>query len=413
MIIEQPDTTVAAPGQVSLRPGRAAQSGRTGAVVIGGDYLGLGIVRSLGRRGIPVCVIDDERSIAGRSRYTTHRVHVPDLRDPYRTVAELVQTGRRLGLDGWVLFPTRDETVAALSKNRDELAALYRVPVPGWEVIRWAWDKRNTYQLASFLGIPTPRTWYPRTVGELDQVDGEPPFALKPGVKEKFFYATKAKAWRADSRQQLAELFEQATDVAGQGEIMVQELIPGGGEQQFAYGAFCRDGQPVGSMTARRRRQHPPQFGRASTYVETVPAPQIEAYSERLLREIDYYGLVELEYKLDPRDGVYKLLDFNARAWGYHSIAQAAGVDLPYLVFADQVGLPVDRQRAATGVHWVRLVTDTPAVLVELLRGNLTLGEYVRSLRAAHTEAVFSKDDPLPFITELALIPYLAMVRGF
>jgi predicted ATP-grasp superfamily ATP-dependent carboligase len=384
-----------------------------GAVVVGGDYQGLGIVRSLGRRGLPVCVIDDERSIAGRSRYTVHRAHVSDLRDPDRAVAALMDVGLKLGLNGWVLYPTRDETVAALARNREELATLYRVPVPSWEVIRWAWDKRNTYELASLVGVPTPRTWYPQSVGELQQIDGDPPYALKPRVKEKFFYATKAKAWRADSRRELAQLFEQASDVAGMGQIMVQEVIPGGGEQQLAYGAFCKDGRPVGSMTARRRRQHPPQFGRASTYVETVAAPELEGCSERLLGEIGYYGLVELEYKLDPRDGIHKLLDFNARAWGYHSIGQSAGVDFPYLVFADQIGLPVDRQRAVPGVRWLRLVTDTPAAVMEVVRGNLRLGDYLRSLRAADTEAVYCRDDPLPFLTELVLIPYLMMVRGF
>jgi predicted ATP-grasp superfamily ATP-dependent carboligase len=413
MITRQVETPDESPRQLSQPTAGPDANGRTGAVVIGGDYLGLGIVRSLGRRGIPVCVVDDERSIAGRSRYTTHRVHVADLRDPDVAVTELLDAGRRLGLEGWVLYPTRDETVAALSRNRDVLATLFRVPVPPWEVIRWAWDKGNTYQLASSLGVPTPRTWYPRTVRDLDDIDGEPPYALKPGIKEKFYYATKAKAWRANSRRELVKLFRQATDVVGEGGIMVQEIIPGGGEQQFAYGAFCRDGQPIGSMTARRRRQHPPEFGRASTYVETVIAPEVVAYSERLLREIGYYGLVELEYKLDPRDGVYKLLDFNARAWGYHSVGQRAGVDFPYLVFADQVGLPIERQQAAAGVHWLRIVTDTPTALVELVHRNLSLGDYLRSLRAADTEAVFSRDDPLPFIIELVLIPYLMMVRGF
>ena len=79
-------------------------------------------------------------------------------------------------------------------------------------------------------------------------------------------------------------------------------------------------------MVARRLRQHPLEFGRASTYVETAEVPELETLSERLLRAVDYYGLVELEYKLDPRDGQYKLLDFNARTWGYHSLGSRAGV---------------------------------------------------------------------------------------
>ncbi len=100
---------------------------------------------------------------------------------------------------------------------------------------------------------------------------------------------------------ELRTLFQKASDLAGHGEIMVQELIPGGGKQQFSYCAFFRDGQAVGKMIVCRRRQHPLEFGRASTYVETVDIPILEELSERFLRAIDYYGLVEVEYKLDPR----------------------------------------------------------------------------------------------------------------
>ena len=50
-----------------------------GAVVVGGDYQGLGILRSLGRRGVPVCVVDDEHSISRYSKYCTHFVKVARL----------------------------------------------------------------------------------------------------------------------------------------------------------------------------------------------------------------------------------------------------------------------------------------------------------------------------------------------
>ena len=65
-----------------------------GAVVIGGDYQGLGIVRSLGKMGVPVCVIDDEHSISRFSRYATHSVRVPDLRQEEPTIATLLRVGR-------------------------------------------------------------------------------------------------------------------------------------------------------------------------------------------------------------------------------------------------------------------------------------------------------------------------------
>jgi predicted ATP-grasp superfamily ATP-dependent carboligase len=385
-----------------------------GAVVIGGDYQGLGIVRSLGRQGIPVCVVDDEYSISRFSRYATRFVSVPDLRNERAAVDRLIEIGKRGGLDGWILYPTREELVAALSHNREELSQVFRVPTPDWETVKWAWDKRNTYRLAQELGIPTPVTHYPENIGQLAQLDSlAPPFALKPAIKEHFVYATKAKAWRANNHSELRSLYQKASALAGDGEIMVQELIPGGGTQQFSYCAFFRKGEAVGKMVARRRRQHPLEFGRASTYVESVDIPILEEFSERFLRAIDYYGLVEIEYKLDPRDSQYKLLDVNARTWGYHSLGAQAGVDFSYMLYADQVGLPVPVSRGRAGVTWVRTTTDIPAAMTAILRGDTDWKDYLRSIIDCDVEAVFSPRDPLPGLAEIALIPYLAVKRGF
>ncbi len=388
--------------------------GTVGAVVIGGDYQGLGIVRSLGRQGIPVCVVDDEYSISRFSRYATRFVSVPDLRNERAAVDRLIEIGKRGGLDGWILYPTREELVAALSHNREELSQVFRVPTPDWETVKWAWDKRNTYRLAQELGIPTPVTHYPENIGQLAQLDSlAPPFALKPAIKEHFVYATKAKAWRANNHSELRSLYQKASALAGDGEIMVQELIPGGGTQQFSYCAFFRKGEAVGKMVARRRRQHPLEFGRASTYVESVDVPILEEFSERFLRAIDYYGLVEIEYKLDPRDSQYKLLDVNARTWGYHSLGAQAGVDFSYMLYADQVGLPVPVSRGRAGVKWVRTTTDIPAAMTAILRGDTDWKDYLRSIIDCDVEAVFSPRDPLPGLAEIALIPYLAVKRGF
>ncbi len=390
------------------------RTGAAGAVVIGGDYQGLGIVRSLGRRGIDVLVLDDERSIARHSRYASAAVRVPELRDEQTTVETLLELGERYALDGWVVFPTREETVAALSRYRERLTPRFRIPTPAWDVVESAWDKRKTYEIAAELGIATPRTWLVGSAEQLDEIDGEPPFAVKPAIKERFVYATGDKAWRADTRAELEAHFRAAAELVGAGEVMVQELIPGGGETQLAYCAFFRDGGPAASMVVRRLRQHPPLFGRASTFVETIENAELEAVSERFLRRIGYYGLVELEYKHDVRDGQTKLLDVNARTWGYHSLGQRAGVDFPYLLYADQLSLPVpERLRAPAGVSWIRLATDVPTAVALFAQGALDWRAYARSLRAANAESVFSRDDLLPGVAEVALLPYLAVKRGF
>ena len=300
------DTNVAivGAGTYAQRSGPGPADRDVGAVVIGGGCQGLGIARSLGRRGIPVCLIDDEISIARGSRFVQHAIRVRDLRTEQALLDALVLAHGRLCLSGWVLYPTREENIAGIAANRDVLRREFRVPTPELASIRHAWDKREVYGLAERLSIPIPRTWFPRSEEDLAAIEVDEPVVLKPAIKEHFFYNTHAKAWRADTAAELLAAFRRATKIMPASEVIIQEMIPGGGEQQYAYCAFFREGCPVASMTVRRRRQHPSDFGVASTYVETISLPELAKPSCRFLAAIDYYGLVELEYKRDPRDGV-------------------------------------------------------------------------------------------------------------
>jgi predicted ATP-grasp superfamily ATP-dependent carboligase len=383
-----------------------------GAVVVGGDYQGLGVVRSLGRHGIPVYVIDDEPSISRYSRYATKSFRVPELRVSARIVETVMDIGRRFGLDGWVLYPTRDEIVAAFAQHKQELSKIFRVPTPGWESVRPAWDKRLTYELAARLGIPAPETHVVSDLAELRSLDLRLPVALKPAIKEHFIYVTKVKALRADTAAELDAVFRQTCNVIPVEEVMVQELIPGDGECQFSYCGFFKEGKPLAKMLVRRARQRPAVFGRSSTYVETVDMPELEEPSERFLEAIGYYGLAEMEYKFDQRDGRYKILDVNLRTWGSHTIGRPAGVDFAYLLFRDQLGQPVDPVRAKAGVRWIRLATDLPTSLGQISRGRLSWRVFLKSLVSFDIEAVFARDDPRPGLAEITLLPHLIRTRS-
>ena len=380
--------------------------------MVGGDYQGLGIARSLGRQGVTVVVLDDELSIARASRYVDSFHHVADLLDPQAALHALVDLGRSLPAGDWVLFPTREETVVLVSRHRALLSQWFRIPTPDFEVVRTAWDKRETYRRAQELGIPTPRFWLPRSEDDVARVPLTTPVVVKPAIKEHFVYRTKVKAWRADTRHELMTAYRDASAVVPAEEIIIQELVPGTGSSQLAYCALFKEGAALADMTVVRRRQHPSDFGRASTYVETVDAPELDAPSERFLAALHFDGLVELEYKRDPRDGVLKLLDVNARTWGYHTLGQAAGVDFPHLLLRDVRGEEQPRLRARPGVRWIRLETDVPNAVRDMWHGRLRPAAYLRTLRGIDTEAVLSLRDPLPALMELALTPYLALRRG-
>ena len=233
----------------------------TGAVVIGSDYRGLGIVRSLGRRGIPVWVLSDGHLLAAVSRYAQHQLPWPVDHGEQRRLEYLLALGRRHALRGWTLFPTGDETAAFLARQYTRLSGQFRLTTCPWEVLRWAYDKRLSYQLADELGLPVPWTAYPTSEDEVAGLDCPWPVILKPAIKTTSNPFTVAKAWRVNDRRALLARYAEARVLVASPLIMVQELIPGGGETQFSYAALCQDGRVIAHIVARRTRQYPMDFG--------------------------------------------------------------------------------------------------------------------------------------------------------
>jgi predicted ATP-grasp superfamily ATP-dependent carboligase len=189
-------------------------------------------------------------------------------------------------------------------------------------------------------------------------------------------------------------------------QVMLQEFLPGGGEAQFSFGAICVDGRPLGSLVARRTRQYPVDFGHSSSYVETVEEPRVEQEARRLLAAMRYTGLVEVEFKHDPREDSYKVLDVNPRLWTWYTIGRRAGVDFPYLAWRVAQGERVSEVRAPPGLRWVRMGTDLLAAAGEIWRGRLSPRAYIQSLRGPLELALFSVDDPVPALAAAPILVF-------
>ena len=385
----------------------------TGALVIGGNLNGLSIARSLGRHGVPVWVTTPPNAkLASCSRYTLRTLPWPD-GESEAQVGYLLELAARYDLDQWVLFPTSDESAALLSKFHTALSRRFLVSTPAWEVLRWAYDKRLTYQLAAEQKVDYPSTIYPATEVDLEGVPCAFPAILKPATHATINRFTADKAWPVANREELLARYREARELIPPELILVQERIPGGGESQFSYAALCYDGQPIASLTARRTRQYPIDFGYSSSFVETLDIPEIVGPSRRLLTAIRYTGLVEVEYKLDARNGRYKLLDINPRLWTWSPLGGRAGIDFPYLLWRMTVGRPVPEKTGRTGARWVRMSTDVPAAIHLMLRGRLSLGAYLSSLRSPVEFALMAADDPLPGLLDLPLFAYKHFYNGY
>jgi D-aspartate ligase len=382
-----------------------------GALVLGANYRGLGVVRSLGRHGVPVWLCrSDEHRVACTSRYAQHSLAWPG-GDEVRQIEYLLDLGRS-GLSGWALFPTCDETAALVARHRAALEERFLVAAPAPEAMRVAYDKRDTHTLAAEVGVDQPWTTFPANRTDVEALSCAFPVVLKPAFKAESNRFTAAKAWRVDSRTQLLARYEEACRLVPPDVLMVQELIPGTGGAQLSYAALCVDGEAIASASAVRVRQQPMDFGKASSYVQTTDDGDAAAQARRLLRAMRFTGIVEVEFKRDSRDGRPKLLDINARVWGWHTLCARAGIDFPWLQWQLLHGCAPSAARARPSVRWVRMSTDLPTAAREIGAGRLRFGDYVRSLRPPLETAIYATDDPLPALLDLPVLALLAAQRA-
>ncbi len=223
---------------------------------------------------------------------------------------------------------------------------------------------------------------------------------------------TQAKAWRADSREELIERYREAAKLVGHENVVVQELVPGGGEAQFSYAALWHQGKPVAELTARRTRQYPIDFSYTSTFVEIAGNDRVKVAATALLTAVAFEGLVEVEFKFDARDQLFKVLDVNPRAWSWLALCDAAGVNLALTMSCVAAGLAVTAVSARPGHAWMHTARDLVAAAHLMIRGQISFADYLRSLRQTLVFATFAWDDPLPGIIELPLTAWRVVTRS-
>jgi D-aspartate ligase len=389
-----------------------------GALIIGGAHGSLAIARSLGQRGIPVWVANGGHPIMRFSRFPS-RTFAWSSEEP-DALTKLIALASDNNLHGWVLFAGGDAEVKFVAAHHSALGEVFRLTTPAWETARWAHDKRLTYEHAGEIGVDAPRSYYPKDADDVAALDVKFPVLLKPTSRDEINAFTLAKVWRADDRNALVALYARAHAMVGASHIVLQELIPGSGASQFSYAALWNRGAPVASLVARRSRQYPVDFGYTSTCVETIDRPEVEAAASRFLASLNFSGLVEVEFKYDDRDGRYKILDVNPRTWSWTALGAAAGIDFPYLAWRLAVGetvLPLPR--APAGIVWMHLSRDIVAAAHEMMRGSLTLRDYLAVFRKPIVFAAFAGNDPLPAFADLPIVLWRlfgkrlpAMLRG-
>jgi predicted ATP-grasp superfamily ATP-dependent carboligase len=373
-----------------------------GVLILGGAHGTLALARSLGRRGVPVWTASNDTPLPGWSRHVRRRTEWPgpDAPDAVPFLRRLALGG---GMAGALLVAGGDAEVRFTAQAIEALSATFRVALAPWERLKWVCEKPLLYRRAAELGIDIPATYEFATPREAAEAAIRFPVILKPNMGGGTGLLARAKVMRADDRQAFLEIFNRAAGEIGAENIVVQQLVPGGGEGQFSYGAVWRQGRPLAEFTARRTRQYPVDFGYTSTFVETMDEPAARVAARRLLADIGHHGLVEIEFKRDPRDGTLKMLDVNPRPWSWFGLAAAAGLDLGAMLWDTENGRSPEPGAARNGVAWAYTARDVAAAATLAGRGALSPAAYLGSLASIRTFATFAASDPLPGLIDLPL----------
>lgn len=371
------------------------------ALVMGGGVTGLGALRSLRLAGIPAYVACPPRDLATRSRWYRP---VPGAAGWDGNVGpDTMAVLRALPLERAVLIPCMDDAaIWASDLPHTELGHRFLVSSSTRRSLETLQDKA---QFAGFLDgtdIPHPRTFPLRAAADIDTLpfDEFERVFLKPVNSQRFSETTGRKALWAESRDEVARLWQKLQTFGL--DVMVQEYVPGPlTEHYFLDGFRDHHGTVTGLLARRRLRIYPRDFGNSS-YSQSIPLTEVapaEAHLRELLTKLDYRGIFSAEFKRDERDGQFRILEVNIRAWWYVEFAARCGVNVCRMAYDDARGEPVTAvsRDYPVGAGCINFPGDIKSVL---RAGRLERGPWwkiARQWSSAHFLA-FRLDDPLPGI---------------
>jgi D-aspartate ligase len=375
-------------------------AGRNKALVLGSGITLLGVIRALSEAGVDVFALPEADMPARRSRWYRAGPRVLSGVRPETLAQVLIGIPRRT-----VLFPCSDQWALAIAALPAELRNAYPASVAPLDALELLIDKTRFRAALEELGLPHPAT---RTLASVADLDALPDSRvrgsfLKPAHSQEFFGRFGVKAFPIAERE--AARRRLATAIEGGFEMMLQEYIPGPPANHYYVEGFVDRAGIMRALFARRRlRMSPPDFGN-STLMISVPLAEVgdaPATLKSLFTHIGYRGIFSAEFKRDERNGVFNLIEVNARAWWYVEFASRCGVNVCELALRDALGESVDTISSYdVGRRCVFPYHDLDAVRADLSAGRVGVVGWARSWIGPF-QPVFRWSDPAPALGEIA-----------
>ncbi len=362
------------------------------------DHGGLGAARSLGRLGVPVYAVDRAPGTPPlASRYLRGRwLWRPDPDDAGQVREGMVRLAERIGRPS-VVIPTDDLSAVFLAEHGADLRPWFLFPAPPSDLPRRLIDKYALSSLCHDLDIPCAAMKLVRLAEEAEEFAERVgfPLAVKVRVPWQSGHGLTRRTTLVGSGRQLTALLSQVRAEAG---LLVQEYVPGGPGHDWFFHGYCDATSTCRpAFTGVKERSYPVHAG-PTALGRSVPNAGLVAQVRNLLARLSYRGIMDLDIRLDGRDGRYKLLDFNPRLGAqFRVFRNESGVDVAVAAHLDLTGRPVPDAAQVDDRALLVENYDAPAVFGYWRRGELGPHRWLNSLRGVEELAWFARDDLRPF----------------
>jgi len=369
------------------------------ATVLGCYVTGLAVIRNLGRKKIPVVGLDPNPLQIGFFSKYCKGVECPDpQRQKKEFIKFLLEFGEELN-EKAVLIPSADQYSLEILKNRKQLEKYYRFIMADEDISLKLINKLKFYETLEKYEIDYPKIYYPKDFDEIDEIINNIKFPcyIKPIYSCYFKKDFQAKMFIAKSCKELLFFYKKAK--FRNHDVMIQECIPGAAENTYCLNAyFNKDFEPMGICTYKRIREWPPMRG-CSCLIEKTSNSKLIEITSYLMKNIGYYGIIDAEFKKDPRDNKLKLIEINARSWMQIGLSAKCGIDHCYMAYMDSIGKDINLEMDDSNyTKWICLYDDLKASIIGAINNELTFKKWIKSFKGKKEYAFYSKDDMLPFL---------------
>lgn len=399
-------------------------------VLASAAYAGtLATVRALGADGIRVSVLSGPRlasrwspriSAAAWSRYAERTVRSPPERENQKFLETLLALGS--AEPGQVLLPTSDETAWLYTVNAAALQPVFRIYQPSLRTMQRILDKQQFAAAAKAARVDWVPSWEARSQAELEALATTLPYPILIKPRTHVNRLRNDKGVRVTSKEELLREYpafiEREKDGLPANPLLpdahvpiLQQFVAVGSEGVCSVTGFIdRTGELFVTRRAKKILQRSQPVGVGICFESLPPDPALSDAVRRLCRELDYFGIFEVEFL--HTNGTWAVIDFNPRTFNQIGMDIRRGMPLPLLAFLDAAGegealsAAVAAAQVAppenSAIYWCDRFTLRALLLAKWLTRRISPAElaswraWMKNHSATCVDVAASDDDPLP-----------------